>query len=101
MCVLGCVYSIEIQTAGQIRMKFGTEVFLKSGKVLGWVLTWYLPPPSYRVRKGGQGASGVSTVHFGENFIEHKLQGTPKLVGDYLFGPQIRIRKDLGLKGSL
>ena len=55
------------------------------------------PPPRYWVRKGGGGASGASTVHFGENFIKQKLQGTPDLVGaGQLFGPQIRIRKDLG-----
>ena len=29
-----CVFSIEIQTTGRIRMKFGTEVVLEGGKVL-------------------------------------------------------------------
>ena len=29
-----CVFSIEIQTAGQIAMKFGTEVVLEGGKVV-------------------------------------------------------------------
>ena len=30
-----CLFSIEIQMAGRIGMKFGTEVVLKGGKVLG------------------------------------------------------------------
>ena len=30
-----CVFSIEFQTAGWIWMKFGTEVVLEGGKVLG------------------------------------------------------------------
>ena len=54
VCVLVCLFSIEIQTAGQIRMKFGTEVVLEGGKVLMGVSTRY-PPPGYRVRKGGTG----------------------------------------------
>ena len=53
---------------------------------VGWVC---------KVHKGVQGASGASTVRFGENFIKQKLLGTPDLVGaGHLFGPQIRIRKD-------
>ena len=37
MCVFVCIclFSVEIQTAGQIAMKFGLEVVLKGGKVLG------------------------------------------------------------------
>ena len=31
--------------------------------------------------KGVWGASGASTMRFGENFIKQKLQGTPDLVG--------------------
>ena len=34
-CGCVCLFSIEIQTAGQIGMKFGMEVVLKGGKVLG------------------------------------------------------------------
>ena len=85
------MFSIKIQTAGQIGTKFGTEVVLEGGeKVLEdfWPST---PPP--RV----QGASGASTMCFGENFIKQKLQGTPDLVGvGNLFRPQIQIWKDLG-----
>ena len=33
MCV--CMFSMEIQTPGWILMKFGTEVVLEGGKVLG------------------------------------------------------------------
>ena len=35
MCVPVCVFSIEIQTAGWIQMKFGMEVVLGGGKVFG------------------------------------------------------------------
>ena len=45
----------------------------------GWPCT--PPPPGTGCIKGVWGASGVSTVHFGENFIKQKLQGTPDLVG--------------------
>ena len=84
-----CVFSIEIQTAGRIGTKFGMEVVLEGGKVLGGVSTRYTP----QVR----GASAASTVRFGENFIKQKLQGTPDLVrAGHLFGPQIQIWKDLG-----
>ena len=38
------------------------------------------PPPGTGCVKGVWGASGASTVHFGENFIKQKLQDTPNLV---------------------
>ena len=92
-----CLFSIEIQTAGRIGTKFGTEVVLEGGKVLGGVSTRYLHPPGTGCVKGVRGASGASTVRFGKNFIKQKFQGAPDLVGaGHLFGPQIRIRKDLG-----
>ena len=95
MCV--CLFSIEIQTAGRIGTKFGTQVVLEEGKDLGGVSTRYPHPPGTGCVKGVRGASGASTVRFGENFIKQKLQGAPDLVGaGHLFGPQIRIRKDLG-----
>ena len=34
--MLACIFSIEIQTAGQIAMKFGLEVVLEGGMVLGF-----------------------------------------------------------------
>ena len=52
VCVSVCMFSIEIQTAGQIGMKFGMEVVLEGEKVLGGGLTWYTPQ-GYRVCKGG------------------------------------------------
>ena len=82
--------------AGRIGTKFGTEVVLEGGRFLG-VSTRYPHPQGTRCVKGVQGASGASTLRFGKNFIKQKLQGTPDLVGaGHLFGPQIRIRKDLG-----
>ena len=97
MCVSVCLFSIEIQTAGRIGTKFGTEVVLKGGKVLRGFRPGTPTPLGTGCVKGVWGASGASTVHFGENFIKQKLQGTPDLVGaGHLFGPQIRIRKDLG-----
>ena len=65
-------------------MKFGTEVV-----IFGGVSTRY-PPPGTGCVKGVWGASRASTVRFGENFINQKLQGIPDLVGaGHLFGPQI------------
>ena len=82
--------------AGRIGTKFGTEVVLEGGKVLGGS-TQYPHTPGTGCVKEVRGASGASTVHFGENFIQQKLQGTPDLVvAGHLFGPQIWIRKDLG-----
>ena len=61
-----CVFSIEIQTAGQIAMKFGTEVVLEGGKV---VFFW------------GGGRPGTPTpVRLGKNFKKQKYLGTPDLV---------------------
>ena len=53
-----CVFSKEIQTAGQIRMEFGIEVVLEGRKILGGVLTQYPPHPP-----PGRGAKRVSWVH--------------------------------------
>ena len=91
-----CLFSIEIQTAGRIGTKFGTEVVLEGGRFLGFFDPVPHPPGTGCV-KGVRGASGASTVRFGKNFIKQKLQGAPDLLGaGHLFGPQIRIRKDLG-----
>ena len=47
--------------------------------------------------KGVQEVSGASAVHFGKNLKKTKLQGAPDLVSvGHLFGPKIRIQKDLG-----
>ena len=47
MSVCVCLFSIEIQMAGRIGMKFGMEVVLEGGKVLWGVSTRY---PTPRVR---------------------------------------------------
>ena len=52
VCV--CLFSIEIQTAGRIGTKFGTEVVLEGGRFLGG-FDPVPPPPGYGVRKGGAG----------------------------------------------
>ena len=98
VCLCVCVFPIEIQMGGRIRMKFGTEVVLEGGRFLGFFYPVPHPHPlGTGCVKGVRGASGASTVRFGENFIKQKLKGTPDLVGaGHLFGPQIRIRKDLG-----
>ena len=91
-----CVFSIEIQTAGWIGMKFGMEVVLEGGRFWG-VSTQYPTPLVTGCIKGVWGASVASTMLFGKNFIKQKLQGTPDLLGaSYLFRPKIWIWKDLG-----
>ena len=51
------------------------------GKVLGGGgLTWYPNLLGMGCVKGVQGASGASTMCFGENFLKQKLLGTPDLV---------------------
>ena len=55
-------------------MKFGMEVVLEGGKVLGGGFDPVPPPtPDTGCVKGVRGASGASTVRFGENFIKPKL----------------------------
>ena len=51
------VFSIQIQTAGQIWMKFGTEVVLKGTKGFFWVggVDPVPPPSGYRVCEGDLG----------------------------------------------
>ena len=79
-------------------MKFGRDVVLEGGRY-GGVTRYPTPHPlGTGCIKGVWGASGASTMRFGKNFIKQKLQGTPDLMGaGHLFGPQIQIRKDLGL----
>ena len=69
----------------------------RGGRFLGGFDPVTPPPPGMGCVKGVWGASGASTMHFGENLIKQKLQGTPNLVrAGHLFGPQISIWKDLG-----
>ena len=62
LCLSVCLFSIEIQTAGRIGMKFGTEVVLEGGR-----FNLVPPTPGTGCIKGVCGASGASTVRFGEN----------------------------------
>ena len=74
VCLFVCLFSIEIQTTGRIRMKFCTEVVLKGGGEGSWRgFDPVPPPPGYRVHKGGTGCLWSLTVHFGKNFIKQKL----------------------------
>ena len=52
-----CLFSIEIQMAGQITIKFGTVVVLDGGRFLGG---FQYPHPGYGVRKGGLGCGNRS-----------------------------------------
>ena len=54
VCVFVCLFSIEIQAAGWIGMKFGKEVVLKGGGSWGH-FNPIPPPPGYEVHKGGPG----------------------------------------------
>ena len=83
-------------------MKFGMEVVLKGGKVLGGRSTWYPRLPGTGCVKGVWGASGASAMHFGENFLKQKLQG-PNLQGvGHKLGPQVLLEPwSLTMKGSL
>ena len=69
MCV--CLFSIEIQTAGRIGMKFGTDVVLEGG-----VSTRY-PHPGYRVRKGGVGCLWSLNRAFWRKLYKTKVAGRP------------------------
>ena len=91
VCLCVCVFPIEIQMGGRIRMKFGTEVVLEGGRFLGGGGVDPVPPPP------GMGCLWSLNRAFGENFITQKLLFVPDLVrAGHLYGPQIQIRKDLG-----
>ena len=63
MCM--CLFSIEIQTAGRIRIKFGTEVVLEGGKFPGGGVD-LVPPPDLE-------GPGSSVTKFQGEFIKSKL----------------------------
>ena len=48
VCLSVCLFSIEIQMAGRIGMKFGMEVVLEGGKVLGGGVSTQYPTPQVR-----------------------------------------------------
>ena len=73
-----CLFSIEIQTAGWIGMKFGTEVVLEGGKVLGGGgFDPVPPPPGYGVRKGGTGCLWSLNRAFWQKLYKTKVAGNP------------------------
>jgi hypothetical protein len=65
--VCACIYTIEIQTAAQILMKFGTEILLNAGKVPSWVATPYPHPRGQGALNRVWPASAASTIRLGEN----------------------------------
>ena len=90
MCV--CLFSIEIQNAGWIGIKFGTEEVLVVRR-FWFFLTWY-PPPGYGVCKGGM---GCLSHEFWQKLYKTKVEGRSDLVEGWSpFWAQIRIQKDLG-----
>ena len=82
VCVCGCVclcvwvFSIEIQMAGWIGMKFGTEVVLEGGRFLGG-FNLVPPPPGYGVRKGGPGCLWSLNRAFWRKLYKTKVAGHP------------------------
>ncbi len=92
-----CLFSVEIQTARPISVKFDFGIFFDGGKVLSWVLTPYPNPRGpgalYRV----PGGFAASTVRLGENIRKQNLKGAPVLVvADCVVRPVIWVLKDLG-----
>ena len=71
VCPYVCLFSIEIQTAGWIWTKFGTEVVLEGGRFLGGGGGQHdTPTPGYEVHKGGMVCSVASAVCFDKNSIK-------------------------------
>ena len=77
MCLCVCLFSIEIQTAGRIGTKFGTEVVLEEGKGLGGVSARYPHPPGYGVHKGGAGCLWSLNRAFWRKLYKTKVGGHP------------------------
>ena len=107
-----CLFSIQNQTAGKIAMKFGTEVVLKGGKVLGgfWLGTpdpvgmgcikgvWVPLEPQpcilaklYKTKVAGHPHFSLSVLYRNPN---HQMDGNE--IWGHIFRPKIWIQKDLG-----
>ena len=90
-----CLFSIEIQTAGRIRMKFGTEVVFEGERLLGGGSTQLTPPsPGYRVHKGGPGDLWSISHAFWQKL--HKTKAAGHLQFSEGGSSKIWIWKDLG-----
>ena len=69
-----CLFvSIEIQTAGQIRTKFGTDVVLEGEG--SWVFFDLVPTPGDRVRKQGAGCLWRLNGAFWQKLYKTKVAG--------------------------
>jgi len=69
VCVCVCVFSIDIQTAKSILVKFGMGIFFDGRKVLSLVLTGYPNPGVRGALNENLGASAASAVQFDKTFI--------------------------------
>ena len=76
-CGCVCLFSIEIQMAGWIGTKFGTEVVLEGGRFLGEFRPGTPLPPGYRVHKGGTGCLWSLNHAFLQKLYETKIAGHP------------------------
>ena len=70
MCLFVCVFVLYRNLNGWMdRDEIWHGGGPRGGKVLGGVSTRYPHPPGTGCVKGVRGASGASTMRFGENFI--------------------------------
>ena len=75
-----CLFSTEIQMAGQIGIKLGTEVVLKGWKVLGGFQPG-TPHPRYRACKGGMGCLWRLNHAFWQKLYKTKVARGPQFSG--------------------
>ena len=76
MLVCVCLFSIEIQTARLIGMKFGTEVVLEGGEgSWGGGFNMIPPPSGYGVHKGGLGCLWSLSRAFWQKLNRTKVVG--------------------------
>ena len=72
-----CLFSIEIQMAGRIGMKFGTEVVLEGGRFLGFFFYPVPHAPGFGVHKGGSGCLWSLNHAFWQKLFKTKVAGHP------------------------
>ena len=78
MLVCLFVFSIEIQTAGRIGMKFGMEVILEGERLLGG-FNPVPPPPRYGVCTGGPGVLWSHSCTFWQKLYKNKSCRVPPI----------------------